>query len=62
MPLPDLRGRTCHKTLGRVRREGKISTKNSSKWGNLINKISLGTQNMRKALLKAHFIIVLKEF
>jgi hypothetical protein len=39
----------------------KISSKNSTKWGDPTNKIPLGIQNMRKTPLKAHFIIVFKE-
>jgi hypothetical protein len=49
------------KGIERVRSNEKISSKNSTKWRNIANKISLYSQNMRKTHLKAHFIIVLKE-
>jgi hypothetical protein len=45
----------------KIQKSGKITMKNSSKWGNPTNKIFLVIQNTRKALLKAHFEIILKE-
>ena len=39
----------------------KIHTENSTKRGNLTNKIPMGIQNMRQAIFKAHFVVILKE-
>jgi hypothetical protein len=61
MPHPNQRGRSCQKTSRGATRMRKICSKNSTKWGELTNKISLGIQKTRKPSLKAHFIIVLKE-
>jgi hypothetical protein len=61
MPLPKRRGRSYQQTSRRARRMQKISTKNSTKRGNLTNKIPMSLQKMRKSLFKAHFIVILKE-
>jgi hypothetical protein len=39
----------------------KNNTENSTKRGNLANKIPTGIQNLRQALFKAHFLVIVKE-
>jgi hypothetical protein len=39
----------------------KISSKDTAKWNNLANKISLRVKNSRQAGLKAHFKSILKK-
>jgi hypothetical protein len=56
-----LRGGFGHQTSRRAKGVRKISSKDTAKKDNLANKISLRIKNSRKAGLKMHFKVILKE-
>src|SRR5438105_13644616 len=61
MPLPELRRRICNQTASRIKRFGKISSKNTIERRDTAHKFSLTIKNARKTFLEANLKAVFKK-